>query len=378
VEVGYRVIEFSGVSFEVWRRLSTATSMWSLLPRQRRGKLPRNGPSAEFMTLTKKTFSVRRLLPIALSALIVALAWRFLQHGGVHQLDVADVLGALHEIPLSGAIIGASLAILLYGALALCEAIIAGVVAGPVTPRRAALGILASSIGHVLGLGAVSGGAIRYRLYSAVGMRPLDIGKMILLAAIPYPAGLGILLAASLLIQTEAAAPLLHSTPALVRGIGLALVALHLGYLTLVLRHRGPIHFGALSVPLPPPRLTAIQYLVGVLEVTCGAGILYVLLPPGTDLPFTVYMGVYVVSILAGLASGLPAGLGVFDVAMVALLPNLHPAQVTAVVIVYRGLLEVGPVLIALTAFAAYEIWWRLPAQRARAAAVEADQRDLD
>jgi hypothetical protein len=29
VEVGYRVIEFSGVSFEVWRRLSTATSMWS-------------------------------------------------------------------------------------------------------------------------------------------------------------------------------------------------------------------------------------------------------------------------------------------------------------------------------------------------------------
>jgi len=59
-------------------------------------------------------------------------------------------------------------------------------------------------------------------------------------------------------------------------------------------------------------------------------------------------------------------------------LPNLHPAQVTAVVIVYRGLLEVGPVLIALTAFAAYEIWWRLPAQRARAAAVEADQRDLD
>ena len=29
VEVGYRVIEFSGVSFEVWRRFSTASSMWS-------------------------------------------------------------------------------------------------------------------------------------------------------------------------------------------------------------------------------------------------------------------------------------------------------------------------------------------------------------
>ena len=29
VELGYRVIEFSGVSAEVWRRFSTASSMWS-------------------------------------------------------------------------------------------------------------------------------------------------------------------------------------------------------------------------------------------------------------------------------------------------------------------------------------------------------------
>ena len=91
---------------------------------------------------------------------------------------IADVVRALHEIPISGAVVGAILAVTLYGALATCEAIIAGVVAGPVSPRRAALGgFLASSIGHVLGLGAVSGGAIRYRLYSAVGMRPLEIGK---------------------------------------------------------------------------------------------------------------------------------------------------------------------------------------------------------
>jgi len=329
--------------------------------------------------LTKKTFTVRRLLPVVLSAFIVALALRFLQHGGMRQLNVADVLRALHDIPLGGAIAGAFLVVVLYGSLALCEAIIAGVVAGPVSPRRAAMGgFLASSIGHVLGLGAVSGGAIRYRIYSAVGMRPLDIGKMILLAAIPYPAGLGILLSLSLLVQADAAAPLLHTSAALARGIGVALVALHLGYLTLVLRHRGPLHVGKYQIPLPPPRLTAVQYAVGIIEVTCGASILYFLLPAGANLPFTVYMGVYVISILAGLASGLPAGLGVFDVAMVALLPNLHPAQVAAVVIVYRGLLEAGPFLFALVLFSAYEIWWRLPTQRARAAAVEAEEAELD
>ena len=326
-----------------------------------------------------KTFSVRRLLPIALSAFIVALALRFFQHGGVRHLNVADVIRALHDIPIAGALAGGALVLLLYGALALYEAIIAGVVAGPVSPRRAAMGgILAASIGHLLGLGAVSGGAIRYRLYAAVGLRPLDIGKMILLAAIPYPAGLGFLLAVSLLVQADAAASLLHTTPALARGIAWALVAGHLGYLTLVLRHRGPLHIGRYQLPLPTPGLTAVQYVVGVFEVTCGASILYFLLPPSVNLPFTAYIGVYVISILAGLASGLPAGLGVFEVAMVALLPNLHPAQVTAVVIVYRGLLEVGPALVALATFAAYEIWWHLPAQRARAAAVAAAMDETD
>jgi hypothetical protein len=29
VELGYRVLEFSGVSTEVWRRFSTASSLWS-------------------------------------------------------------------------------------------------------------------------------------------------------------------------------------------------------------------------------------------------------------------------------------------------------------------------------------------------------------
>ncbi len=29
VEIGSRVIEYSGVSFEVWRRLSGSSSMWS-------------------------------------------------------------------------------------------------------------------------------------------------------------------------------------------------------------------------------------------------------------------------------------------------------------------------------------------------------------
>jgi len=325
-----------------------------------------------------KKLTLRRLLPIIVSAVIVVLAYRFVSGPG-HRLNPAEVLDALRNLPLSGAIIGGLLVVVLYGALALCEAVIAGYVAGPVSARRAALGaLLAAPIGHALGFGAVSGGAIRYRLYSAVGMRPLDIGKMILLAAIPYPAGLGLLLAVSLLLQTDAAAPMLHTSPALARGIAIALVALHLGYLTLVTQRRGPLAIGRYVVTLPTPRLTAVQYVVGLIEVCGGASVLYVLLPSGIDLPFTVYMALYVVSILAGLASGLPAGVGVFDVAILALLPHVPQAQLLASMIAYRTLLELLPFLLALLTFAAYEIWWRLPAQRARAARIAAADAEDD
>ena len=41
--------------------------------------------------------------------------------------------------------------------------------------------LIAYPIGHAVGLGAFSGGAIRYRIYSAAGYSASDIGKLILL-----------------------------------------------------------------------------------------------------------------------------------------------------------------------------------------------------
>ena len=323
-----------------------------------------------------KFFSVRRVLPVAVSAVVIVLAARFLL-SDAHGLRLADVLRELRDIPVAALVLGGILVVILYSALGTYEAIVARYIEGPVSARRAAMGgVLAASIGHVLGLGAVSGGAIRYRLYRAAGMRPIDIGKMILLVAMPYPGGLGLMLSASLLMQCEAAAPILHVSVPLLRGIGLALFVLHIAYLTLVLRRREPIAFGSHRLTLPTARLTAIQYLVGIVEVCSAASILYVLLPASIQISWGVFVGVYVLAILAGLVSGAPAGLGAFEAALLALLgqvPHIAPlnqAELYATVIAYRGLLEVVPLVLALSVFAAYELWWRLPAQRARVAAI--------
>ena len=320
---------------------------------------------------------LRRLLPLVVSATIIALAGHVLI-GTLKRIRFADVLHALARTAPAEVAVGVLLVVVLYAALATYETVIARFLAGPVSARRAVLGaLLAGPLGHAIGWGAVSGGAIRYRIYSAVDMRPLEIGKFALLAAIPYPAGLGLLLAVSLVLQSNAAGAILHTSAALARGVGLGLFALHASYLALIVLQR-PVPVGGLRLTLPSPPLTAVQYCVGIVEVCCGAGILYVLLPDGVSLPFVVFLGVYTLSILAALASSMPAGIGVFESVLLLLLPHVPPAPLLGSVLAYRFLLELVPVTLALALFVSYEIWWRLPPQRARLAALHAARDEIE
>jgi hypothetical protein len=54
------------------------------------------------------------------------------------------------------------------------------------------------------------------------------------------------------------------------------------------------------------------------------------------------------------------------------LLPHVPPATLLGSVLAYRFLLELVPVVLALGLFACYELWWRLPPQRRRVAALRA------
>jgi phosphatidylglycerol lysyltransferase len=343
-----------------------------LLPRQHRRELPRATRSLSQRVFQRQT--LRRLLPIALSAAIVAMAARVLYRTLSH-IRLADVVAALHAIPLSGVLVSALLVTTVYTALATYEAIVVRFVEGGASPRRAVLAaLLAAPIGHAVGWGAVSGGAIRYRIYSAVHLPPIDIGKIALLAAIPYPAGLGLLLGVSLVLQSTAAGGILHVSAALARGTGLALLGLHAAYLLLIATRRTPLAFGRFRLTLPSPDLTAVQYCVGIIEVCCGAGILYLMLPPIPGMSFVIFLGVYVLSILAALASSVPAGLVVLEAMLVSLLPSVPQPALLAGVMVYRFVLEAVPLLVATSLFVGYELWWKLPRQRRRAAALKAER----
>lgn len=314
-----------------------------------------------------RSFGPRQLLPVVISVAIIAFAAHVL-YGTLQRIDFADVLAHVRQIPVDRLALGGMLVAVVFGALALYEVIVARTIRAPASARRAALtALIATPIGHAIGWGALSGGAVRYRLYAAVGMRPLDIGKMILLAALPYAAGLGLLLGIALVLRAEQAAGILRVQAELARGAGLALVALHGAYVVLVVRRRAPLALGRFLFTLPSPQLTAVQYAIGIVDVCAAAAILHFMLPESVELPFLLFVGVYVLGILAGLASSVPAGLGVFESMLLFLLPEVPPHELLGTVIAYRFLLELVPLAIALVLFGAYEVWSRLPAQRRRA-----------
>lgn len=298
-----------------------------------------------------------KLLPAFASIAIIAIAasvlWRKLS--GIDPSEVAAGFSAIHgsALLLAGlCTAGVLLAIAVYEVQMLRYL---RPQAGWQRPFVTAL--MAFPIGHAVGLGAFSGGAIRYRIYSAAGYGAADIGKLVLLSVMPYGAGLGLLAGVAMLVATAGVAQALHLTELVVTMIGAGLVATHALYTGLVLGRVRPLGSWFPTFELPSPRLTVIQYALGVVEVLCAVAVLYVLLPPAANIGFAAFVAVYVTAVSAGALSGVPAGLGVFESILLVTLTGVPAESLLGAVLAYRLVYELLPFATGLLLLLAYEAW---------------------
>lgn len=217
--------------------------------------------------------------------------------------------------------------------------------------------LIAYPIGHAVGFGAFSGGAIRYRIYSAAGFGAADIGKLIVLSVMPFASGLGLLAGVSMIAATASVAEALHLQPQVVTMIGAGLLLTHLVYAGLVIARVRPLGSWVPAFELPSPRLTMVQYLLGVTEVLCAIAVLYVLLPQSAGIGFAAFAAVFVTAITAGALSGVPAGLGVFESILLVTLTGVPAEELLGAVLAYRLVYEFIPFVIGLLLLLAYEAW---------------------
>jgi len=299
---------------------------------------------------------LKTLLGIAASVAIAGLAL-YVLYRTFQRISVADVLANIRALPRERLLLASACAAVAFATLAAYEVVVVRYVKhciGRAKPVITAL--IAFPLGHGLGQTVLSGSAIRYRMYAPAGFSATEVGATVLLCGLPYVLAFGLLIDLALVFAAEQLAPLFRIPAQWLFVLGCVGLAKDVAYLVFVYRRAAPIRLGGWSVRLPTLRMTLLQVVVGLIDVCLVASILYLLLPASAGVAFLPFLAVYLASILVGVLSHVPAGLGVLESMLLLLLPHVPPEQLLAAVLIYRVIYEVVPFVIALMLWGVYEV----------------------
>jgi uncharacterized membrane protein YbhN (UPF0104 family) len=299
---------------------------------------------------------LKAALGVAASLLIAGLA-AYVLYRTFQRISIADVLAKMIETPPYALALAAACVVGVFTVLALYEIAVVRYVKhciGRAKPVITAL--IAFPLGHAVGQAMLSGGALRYRMYTPAGFSALEVGAAVLLCNFPYALAFGLLFDLSLVFGADRLAPVFRVGSGWLLALGLLGLAKDAGYVLFVILRKEPIKLGGWRFQMPNLKMTVLQYGVGLLDVLLVSSVLYLLLPESTGLAFLPFLAVYLASFLVGVLSHVPAGFGVLESMLLLLLPNVPPEELLAAVLLYRVLYEVLPLLMAICVWGAYEL----------------------
>ncbi len=208
-----------------------------------------------------------------------------------------------------------------------------------------------------LNFGAIVGSAaMRLRLYARLGLRTPVILRVMGLSM--WTNWFGYLaLAGAVFVTLSLPLPAgWHVSETALHIIGGVLLAVAAAYLvaTVTVRPGRVWHVRGHEVWLPTSRLALLQLAVGATNWLLIAGVIWVLLQGRAD--FGTVLVVYLVGVIVGIITRVPAGLGVQEAVFVALLtPAVPEADVLAAMLTYRALYYWAPLLMAGLGYVALE-----------------------
>lgn len=205
----------------------------------------------------------------------------------------------------------------------------------------------AYAIGNTAGFGALSGGAIRFRAYSRLGLTPEDIARVI--AFVTFAFGLGLLAVSSLtaLVTAPRLASIMGLDASYLR-IGAVVMLLLLAALLYIGRNGRRVQIMRIRLRLPDTLTSSRQFLITAFDLAASASVLYVLLPQ-TNIGWPSFFAIYATAVGLGVLSHVPAGLGVFEAVIIGALGNsISLDQLLGSLVLYRMVYHVFPLTIAI------------------------------
>lgn len=228
------------------------------------------------------------------------------------------------------------------------------------------------AVSNNIGFSLLSGGGVRFRIYSAAGLSAGAIARVVVFAGVTFTFGLVGVGSVAFLIAPGELAPVVHVTPPVAAAIGGIALALMLATLATAAINRRQVRIWRIRIPLPSARMVAAQFAISGLDIALAAGVLYAVLPPLPGIGFGGFLGLFSVALLLGVVSNVPGGIGVFESVILLGLRQADGAAVLGGIIVYRAFYFLLPLILAGVLLAINEIVWRQPGRMAQLRVVSA------
>ena len=315
--------------------------------------------------------TIGAILSIGIFALSVFVLGRVVANLDIYALRAAIAATSAEQIAAACLLTCISyLALTGYDALALRQ------IGAHVPYRVTALGSFTSyAISFTLGFPLITGGAVRYWIYSRAGLSAGKVASLTVVAGVTFWLGMAFVAGVSLVTRAEELSWIdnLPSRLNLLIGTGVLLaIAAYIAWVAIAPRR---VRVQGFRLSLPGPLVTIGQMGLGVIDLCAAAGVLYVLLPDHTPIDFPSFAATYVLGCILGIASHAPGGIGVFEATMLKFVPAPSTASLIASLLLFRITYYLAPFVFALALLGADEGLRRWKALRK---AMESEQSEED
>src|SRR5580704_7360598 len=216
----------------------------------------------------------------AVLGVVLLLGAVFVVQREFRHLKLRDIAAALRAIPRAALWFSFAWTVLSYFILTFYDRL-GTIYAGRAVSygRVAFASFCAYALAHNLGFAAVSGAAVRYRLYAHWGLTPLQIGKTVAFCTLTFGLG-GLVLGGTILLLEPTTIPFFgeHLPTFALRGVGVLLWGIVICYLTLSFVI-GSVRLRGHRIELPKWRMAMLQVALATVDVAVTATIFFVLLP---------------------------------------------------------------------------------------------------
>lgn len=323
-------------------------------------------PAAELDgAIAKPKGNLKQWIGAALGLVVLALAlWGLKMIAG--QVTLAEVMADIEATPTHLLVAASLSAAMSYVVLVGYDWLATRHLGYDLGWRTLAAASFASfTMSHALGLTVLTGGTVRYRIYTRVGVRPADIAMIILLCGWTFWLGIVAVAGLGLVISPDLAMPFKDVAPSAERWAGAILVTGTVSYLLLASLWRREFRLWNYRFFIPDGRETLLQIVIGAVDLAFAGGALYLLLPDAGAPSFLTFLTIYAVAMVVGALSHSPGGLGVFEGVLLVLLPEAPKAGVLAALVLFRLIYTYIPFLLGLVVIA----WQEFIALRVKRAA---------